>query len=101
MDSHNVTFLLNKPFHDGISQNLCEMPGPTYLECSVSWKKWKLRTRMFFSPEGMISEHTNLNANVASNKTYLRLGEEDEQNALTPPSTEDPFVTDGNYILWE
>ena len=102
-DSHDVTFLLNQPFHDGVSDNLCSRPRPALIECSVSWQQWKLRTRMYFSAVGMISEHTNLNAGISSNKTYDRVKVLLGQTTIDPFAiTEDPApVTDVDWFAWE
>lgn len=58
---------------------------------------------MYFSAVGMISEHTNLNAGISSNKTYDRVKVLLGQTTIDPFAiTEDPApVTDVDWFAWE
>lgn len=53
--------------------------------------RWNLKTRLIFTSSGLIDEKTNVNKNLSTNKTYLRLKEDnrehiqDEQNGIIDP----------------
>ena len=93
-------------------EHFCSRPQVNVIVCSTfePIKGWNLKTRMIFTSHGLIDEKTNLNKNVATNKTYIRVkndqNEDIEQDqdgindgtATFPPNYEDeedePFVWD-------
>eukprot|EP00093_Oithona_nana_P007232 07232.XXX_323165_321805_1 [CDS] Oithona nana genome sequencing. len=82
---HEVTFRMNEEFHvpwDRSSQirHFCTLPAYNEIDCTTTapTKGWNLRTRMIFTSQGLIDEKTNLDKNIATNKTYTRL--KDDQN---------------------
>ena len=83
--THEVTFQMDKEFHvpfdrDSHIKHHCTRPQYNVIECTTHEprKNWNLRTRMIFTPNGMIDEKTNLKENVSTNKTYVRV--KDDQN---------------------
>ena len=91
---------------------------PTYneIDCTTTapTKGWNLRTRMIFTSQGLIDEKTNLDKNIATNKTYTRLKDDqnetidDDENGIFNPDIDhegSPFPEenedDEDWGVWE
>ena len=118
---HEVTFRMNEEFHvpwDRSSEirHYCTLPAYNEIDCTThaQTKGWNLRTRMIFTAQGLIDEKTNLDKNIATNKTYTRLKNdqnedttEDENGIFDPDHDEEgsPFDTDyeddEDWGVWE
>ena len=63
-------------------EHFCTRPKYNVIECKTHepLKGWNLRTRMFFNENGMIDEKTNLNKLVSTNKTYVRVKEDESED---------------------
>ena len=104
---------MDQPFHipwengKHIS-HFCKRPLYHVIECTTKepMKNWNLRTRMIFSDLGLIDEKTNLDQNVSTNKTYIRLKDDsseniDDEEDNIHKSTEKSPLTDDEDFLWE
>ena len=112
---------MNEEFHvpwDKSSQirHYCTLPSYNEIDCTTSapTKGWNLRTRMIFTPQGLIDEKTNLDKNISTNKTYTRLKsdmnesvDEDENGIFNPevdtestPFSEE-YEDDEDWGVWE
>ena len=118
---HEVTFRMNEEFHvpwDRSSQirHFCTLPAYNEIDCTTTapTKGWNLRTRMIFTSQGLIDEKTNLDKNIATNKTYTRLKDDqnetidDDENGIFNPDIDhegSPFPEenedDEDWGVWE
>jgi hypothetical protein len=104
--------MMDQAFHvpwqkGGLIEHFCTKAALNIIQCTTfePVKQWNLRTRMIFTESGLIDEKTNVNKNVATNKTYVRVKEDNSENieeeeaglaqgmGVTLPTDEDDWMT--------
>lgn len=111
-NTHQVEFELNKKFtQEGSISHICTRPEQHIITCTTTneLKNWKIKTRLIFSIGGLIDEKFNVNKNVATNKTYVRVKEDNNEDIAedihglteTPITAEGSHQADEDWFAWE
>jgi hypothetical protein len=106
--------MMDQAFHDpgdtgGLMEHFCTKNAPNIIQCTEIGttfepvaKHRNICKRMIFTEGGLIDEKTNVNKNVATNKTYVRVKEDNSENieeeevqgtGVTLPTDEDYGMT--------
>ena len=106
--THEVTFQMNQKFHvpwdkDSHIEHFCSRPISNVIQCTTHEpiKGWNLKTRMIFGANKMVDEKTNLDKNISTNKTYVKLKDDQQENTSEDINglEIDESATEPDYVL--
>ena len=89
-------------------RHFCTRPAYPVIQCTTNepTKGWNLKTRMIFTGSGLIDEKTNLNKNLSTNKTYIRLRNDDDEDideeiGVIESITDSNPIPGDDEVAWE